>query len=152
MAHAYIGIGSNLGDPVVQVRRGIEKLRSFGQVLAVSSLYRSLPWGPVQDQPDFVNAVILIETLRGPRELLAALKAAEEELGREPGARWGPRAIDFDILTYDDIDFDDGTLRIPHPQLRGRAFVLVPLAEIASEYAPLLAGLSSEELTRVRRL
>ncbi len=153
MGHAYIGIGSNLDDPVGKVRRGIEKLRSFGQLLAVSSLYRTAPWGPVQDQPDFVNAVVLLETLRSPHELLAALKAAEEELGRNGnGARYGPRAIDFDILTYDDIEVDDENLRIPHPRLRERAFVLVPLAEIAKEYEPLRDALDATERAKAARI
>lgn len=151
MARVYISIGSNLDDPVAQVRGAIDVLRSFGEVLAVSSIYRTTPWG-VPDQPEFVNAVALLETLRMPDELLMALKKAERELGRGHSERWGPRSIDFDILTYDDLTVDEPDLKIPHPYMMGRAFVLVPLAEIEPTYAQARDALGEEALATVRLL
>ncbi len=151
MPRTYVGIGSNLEDPVNQVRSAIEILRSFGEVVAVSSLYRTAPWGK-KDQPEFVNAVVLLETLRSPHELLMALKKAESELGRRGSERWGPRTIDFDILTYADVTIDEPDLKIPHPFLLERAFVLVPLAEIEPSYADARDALGPEQLATVKVL
>ncbi len=152
MSLVYISIGSNLNDPVAQVRRGVDALRIFGEVKAVSPFYRTRPWGAVSDQPDFVNAVVALETHRPPRELLASLKAEERRLGRVEGERWGPRAIDFDILTYGDETVDEYDLRIPHPRLNDRAFVLVPLADLDERYAGARDALGDGELQRVERL
>ncbi len=152
MPRAYISIGSNLSDPVAQVRRAVEALRFFGEVVAVSPFYRTKPWGTVYDQPDFINAVVAIETSRPPRELLIALKAEEERLGRVPGERWGPRAIDFDILTYGKETIDEYDLRIPHPRMNERAFVLVPLADIDETYTRARDALPADELKRVERV
>src|SRR5208283_3402498 len=135
LTRAYIGIGSNLDDPVRQVRKAIDALRALGEVTLASSLYRTAPWGKT-DQPEFVNAAVALETDLRPRPLLQALKWLERELGRdEQGERWGPRRIDFDILAFGDERVDDGDLVIPHPRLHERAFALVPLAEIAPAYA-----------------
>jgi 2-amino-4-hydroxy-6-hydroxymethyldihydropteridine diphosphokinase len=142
---AYIGIGSNLDEPERQVRNAIEALRALGDVAAVSSLYRTAPWGKT-DQPDFVNAVVALDTKLEPRPLLHGLKWLERDLGRvEDGERWGPRRIDFDILLYGDQEVHDNDLIVPHPRLRERAFALVPLVELAPEYAVLLEALSEEE-------
>src|ERR1700736_5433142 len=102
MTVAAIGVGSNLGDAASHVRRGCERLNEVGTVLARSPLFRSLPWG-VTDQAPFVNAAALVETLLPPQALLDALKRIETEEGRVPGVRWGPRALDLDILTYGDL-------------------------------------------------
>jgi 2-amino-4-hydroxy-6-hydroxymethyldihydropteridine diphosphokinase len=148
----YIGIGSNLNDPVRQVRRAIDALRSLGELVIVSSLYRTKPWGKT-DQPAFVNAVVGLATDLQPRTLLFALKALERELGRSQIAeRWGPRLIDFDILTYGDQTLHLRDLRVPHPRLRQRAFVLVPLAEIAPQYVPLRDALPAEQLATVEAI
>lgn len=104
------------------------------------------------DQPDYVNAVALLETALAPPALLAGLKAIETSLGRIPGERWGPRAIDLDLLAYDDLEVEVKDLRVPHPRLRERAFVLVPLAEIDSGYEPSRAALPAEELAGVVRI
>jgi 2-amino-4-hydroxy-6-hydroxymethyldihydropteridine diphosphokinase len=142
---AYIGIGSNLDEPERQVRKAIEALRALGDVAAVSSLYRTAPWGKT-DQPDFVNAVVALDTKLEPRPLLHGLKWLERDLGRvEGGEHWGPRRIDFDILLYGDQEVHDNDLIVPHPRLRERAFALVPLVELAPEYAVLLEALSEEE-------
>jgi 2-amino-4-hydroxy-6-hydroxymethyldihydropteridine diphosphokinase len=146
---AYLGIGSNLGDPGVNVRAGIGALADVGSVVAQSSLYRTKPWG-VGDQPDYINAVVYLETALKPRVLLLELKKQEVLLGRVTSARWAPRIIDFDILTYDDVRIDDGALRIPHPQMLLRAFVLVPLAEIDESYVAARDALDPNELATVR--
>ncbi len=149
MTRAYIGVGSNMDDPVRQVRSAIEALHAVGEVAAVSSLYRTAPWGKL-DQPEFVNAAVALDTQLRPRPLLHALKWLERELGRdELGERWGPRRIDFDILAYGEERVDDGDLVIPHPRLRERAFALVPLAEIAPAYAPMRDALSPLDLAGV---
>jgi 2-amino-4-hydroxy-6-hydroxymethyldihydropteridine diphosphokinase len=150
---AYIGIGSNLGDPAGQVRAAVDELRGLGEVKAVSSIYLSEPWGTKKEQPHFVNAVASLETILTPMELLLALKSAEEKLGREPGGeRWGPRVIDFDILTYGKEHMNEPDLTIPHPHMNERAFVLIPLAEIDLSYAPVRDALPSSERQSVKRL
>ncbi len=153
MSHVYISVGSNLDGPVDRVRRAVDELRRLGTVVAVSPLYRSTPWGPVRDQPDFVNVVVALDTHLGPRELLANLKAAEMRMGRETGGvRWGPRAIDFDILTYDRVYVNDADLVIPHPRMLERAFVLFPLADLDDAYANARDALPAGERASVIKL
>lgn len=129
----YIGLGSNLDLPETQVRRGIAALDRLGgcQVLAVSSLYLSQPLGPA-DQPAYINAVALLATRLGPHDLLLALQGIEEAHGRcRLGPRWGPRILDLDILLYGDSIIAEPDLRVPHPEMVHRAFVLAPLADLA---------------------
>jgi 2-amino-4-hydroxy-6-hydroxymethyldihydropteridine diphosphokinase len=146
VARAYVGIGSNLLDPARQVRAAIDALRALGSVVAVSSLYRTTPWGTVRNQSDFINAAVALETQLDPHALLGALKTLECELGRDPaGERWGPRAIDLDILIYEGVEMAEPELTIPHPRLHERAFALVPLAEIAPQYAALRDALTQTE-------
>ncbi len=151
MSRSYIGIGSNLGDPVTNVRDAIAALGELGTVERTSSLYRTKPWGKT-DQPDFINAVALIETGLTPRALLAAIKALEDRLGRVPTERWGPRAIDLDILIYDDLTIEDDGLTVPHASMLERAFVLVPLAEIDEAFASARDALNREQVEAVDRL
>lgn len=151
MSRAYVALGSNAGDPASNVARGLEALGTLGTVVLRSSLYRTPPWGKT-DQPDFVNAVALLETALAPRALLDALKTAERSLGRTPGERWGPRVIDLDLLTYDDATIDEPDFHVPHAQLRRRGFVLVPLAEIDPAYAPLRDALDASERRGIVRL
>ncbi len=148
MARAGIGLGSNLGDPAANVRAGIDALAELGAVTATSRLYRTKPWGRT-DQPDFCNAAAIVETILSPRELLRAIKELERRLGRKESERWGPRAIDFDILFYDDVQLDEPGLHIPHARLRERAFALVPLAEIDDRYAADAAKLPPAERASV---
>ena len=148
---AYVGVGANLGDPAANVGRALDLLGELGTVAARSSLYRTKPWGK-EDQPWFVNAVALLETALEPPALLERLRALERRLGRVPGERWGPRIIDLDLLAYDDMESGDETLRLPHPHLSERAFVLVPLAEIDERYAVLRDRLEARELAGVVRL
>ena len=133
---AWVGLGSNLADPVAQVRAGLDALAALPStgVLAQSRLYRTAPWGRT-DQPAFVNAVARLSTALAPLDLLDALLGIERRHGRERSSdlRWGPRTLDLDLLLYGDRRIVDARLTIPHPRLRERAFVLVPLAELDPE-------------------
>jgi 2-amino-4-hydroxy-6-hydroxymethyldihydropteridine diphosphokinase len=148
VARAGIGLGSNLGDPAANVRAAIHALAEIGTVTARSRLYRTKPWGRT-DQPDFCNAAAIVETKLSPRELLLRLQTLERRLGRRPSERWGPRAIDFDILFYDDVRMNEPGLQLPHPRLMERAFVLVPLAEIDQRFAAAAEGLPPAERASV---
>jgi 2-amino-4-hydroxy-6-hydroxymethyldihydropteridine diphosphokinase len=130
---AYIGLGSNLADPAAQVRRATTDLEGLPktEVLARSALYRTAPVGPT-DQPDYVNAVVSLKTRLSPRGLLEALQVIERAHGRRrDGTRWGPRTLDLDILLYGDARLSEPGLQIPHPEMGRRAFVLVPLEDVA---------------------
>ncbi len=147
---AYIGIGSNEGDRHRNVERAVAALGEIGNVVLRSSLYRTAPWGELE-QPWFLNAVVLLETGLAPLVLLNALQAVEENLGRVRGERWGPRTIDLDLLLYDDLHINEPALSVPHPRLPERAFVLVPLAEIDERFAPLRDLLRASDLAGVVR-
>jgi 2-amino-4-hydroxy-6-hydroxymethyldihydropteridine diphosphokinase len=130
-----VALGSNLDDPGAQVLRALDALGTLrgSRLVLRSSLYRSPPFGPVP-QPAFVNAVAGLLTTLEPRAMLAELKSLETVLGREtPVVRWGPRRIDLDLLVHGSSRIDEAELRLPHPGLPERAFVLVPLAEIAPD-------------------
>ena len=132
MGHiVYIGIGSNLGDKAFQCEKDVTEISRIDRtrLLSRSSPYKTKPVG-YTDQECFVNGVIKIETDLEPRELHEALQAIESRLGRRETFRWGPRAIDLDILFFDDREIETEALRIPHPRLHERQFVLIPLAEI----------------------
>lgn len=133
-ARACIGLGGNVGDVAGTVRRAFDALAGLPQtrVLAVSRLYRTPAWG-VEDQPDFVNAAALVETMLAPQALLDGLLGIERAFGRERRERWGPRTLDLDLLLYDDRVIDVPGLHVPHPHLHERAFVLRPLADIAPD-------------------
>jgi 2-amino-4-hydroxy-6-hydroxymethyldihydropteridine diphosphokinase len=156
---AYVALGSNLDDPRSQVERALAALAQLPGTRLVlrSSLYSSRPFGPVE-QPDFVNAVAGLLTALGPAELLAALKDLEARLGRaRPVVRWGPRRIDLDLLVHGTVCSDAVELTLPHPGIAERAFVLVPLAEIAPDLVvpglgrvrDLLARLDTASLERI---
>ncbi|MGA2516492.1 MAG: 2-amino-4-hydroxy-6-hydroxymethyldihydropteridine diphosphokinase [Thermodesulfobacteriota bacterium] len=132
MGHiAYIGIGSNLGDKLSQCEKAVSEILRIDRhkLLAKSSLFKTQPVG-YTSQDWFVNAVLKIETDLEAPELLRTLKMIESDLGRTETFRWGPRTIDLDILFFDDIEIHTEELRIPHPRIQERQFVLVPLAEI----------------------
>lgn len=133
MAIVYIGIGSNIGERQTNCMKAIEALKNKGiTVKKISSMHETEPWG-LKKQPKFINMAVETETSMSPEELLSALKGIEEDMGREETVKWGPRIIDLDILFYDDIVIDMKHLRIPHPLLHERDFVLNPLAEIAPD-------------------
>lgn len=133
---AFIGLGGNLGDPRAAMSAALKVLDQDPQtrVARVSSLYRTPPWGRT-DQPDFLNAVAELRTGLSPRALLERCLLAEASLHRVRDERWGPRSIDLDILLFDHLEIEEEGLRVPHPRMLERAFVLVPLAEIAPEIA-----------------
>jgi 2-amino-4-hydroxy-6-hydroxymethyldihydropteridine diphosphokinase len=129
-----LGLGSNLGHRAANIGRALEEiaLRGIARITARSSLWRTAPWG-YTEQEDFANLCALAETRLSPTELLSAVKSLETDLGRTDSVRWGPRLIDIDILFYDDLQSEDADLTLPHRELFRRAFVLVPLAEIAPD-------------------
>ena len=131
---AYVGLGSNLNRPLRQVRDALQELRQIpgSRLVRHSPLYRSAPIGP-PDQPDYVNAVAMLATELDPFDLLDALQAIETRHGRERSVHWGPRTLDLDLLLYADRRIDSPRLQVPHPQLHRRAFVLVPLHDIAPQ-------------------
>jgi 2-amino-4-hydroxy-6-hydroxymethyldihydropteridine diphosphokinase len=140
VADVLLGLGGNVGDPVATIGAAIERLEAGGvRIMARSHWYRTAPWG-VTEQPDFVNLCVAGQTALAPRALLALIHETEAALGRERRTRWGPRPIDIDILTYADETVDEPGLRIPHPHLTERAFVLIPLRDIAAD--KLVAGRS----------
>jgi len=142
VAEAFIALGGNVGDVRATFDRAIALLCDGGavQLTARSSDYRTPPWG-VTDQPPFINAVIAVATSLSPHALLTRMQACEAALGRNRAQErhWGPRPLDLDVLAYDDVTLHDPDLTLPHPRLFERAFVLVPLAEIAAER--LVAGI-----------
>ena len=130
---AYIALGSNLNDPVLQITRAFVALDAMPKTRCVlkSSLYSSQPMGEIE-QADYINAVTTLETCLSPRDLLRCLQDIENRQGRVRGdVRWGPRTLDLDILMYADLQHDDPVLTLPHPGLSQRNFVLFPLLEIA---------------------
>lgn len=137
---AFLGLGSNLGDRLANLRRaaGLIAATDGIRVRRSSRVYESDPvGGPAQ--PDYLNAVLEIETTLGPRELLEACLSVEHEMGRVRAERWGPRVIDVDVLTYGRKDVDEPGLVVPHPRMHERGFVLVPLLELTAD-PPLPGG------------
>ena len=133
---AYIGLGANLGDRQGSLQAALKKLDNppTMKVIRVSALYETTPVG-VTDQPEFLNAVAAVKTTLSPRELLDVLLHLENQMGRVRTLRWGPRVIDLDLLLYGETQVALAGLTVPHPRLRERAFVLVPLVEIAPDLA-----------------
>jgi 2-amino-4-hydroxy-6-hydroxymethyldihydropteridine diphosphokinase len=133
----YLGLGSNVGDRIANLRAARDALGGRGvTVVASSSVYETEPQGEVLDQPDFLNAALRIETALGPEELLDACKAVERELGRELGGpRHGPRPIDVDLLLLGEASYESERLRLPHREVLTRRFVLAPLVELDPELA-----------------
>lgn len=132
---AYVALGSNLDQPLVQIERGFSALAALARcrLIARSPFYKTQPLGP-QDQPEFINAAAGLLTLLTPRELLGELKRLERELGRaQPIVRWGPRLIDLDLLVYADTQISEPDLTVPHRGLPERNFVLYPLRDLAPE-------------------
>lgn len=134
MVEAYIGIGSNLENPIFQVNAAIESLAYLPdtKLVSFSSLYASKPQGP-QDQPDFVNAVAKIATHMSATALLSALQTLEREQGKVKKRHWGERLIDLDVLLYGSMTIETSELVVPHPEMQSRDFVLLPLRELASD-------------------
>ena len=160
-SRALIALGSNLESPVSQVRRALDELDALpeSRLLACSSLYRSAPVGKT-NQPDFINAVVEIETTLSPHGLLKILLEIEQNHGRVRGLPNDPRTLDLDMLMYDELVCNEGGLILPHPRMHQRAFVLVPLMEISKDFfipsrgsvAELLSACSNQRLEREQNL
>lgn len=134
MTTAYLGLGSNLGDRHAMLAAALAFLAEHVRVTRASSVYETAPWGRT-DQPSFLNCCVVIETTVDAVALLRLAKDIERRLGRVTAEHWGPRAIDVDLLLFDDERIATPDLAVPHPRLLERAFVLVPLAEIAPDAA-----------------
>lgn len=141
----YLSLGSNLGNRSDNLRRAIDALRDVVTVDAISSLYASAPVG-VTDQPEFLNMALVAETNVEPLPLLGHVKQVEEAVGRTTTYRWGPRVVDIDIVLYGGLILETPELTIPHPQMAERAFVLIPLAEIAPNVIDPQSGLTLRRL------
>ncbi|KAF1709986.1 2-amino-4-hydroxy-6-hydroxymethyldihydropteridine diphosphokinase [Pseudoxanthomonas kalamensis DSM 18571] len=160
---AYIGLGGNLGDVAVTLRQALIALDALPdtRLRQASGLYATPAWG-VREQPDFVNAVAELETGLSPRGLLQSLLRIERDFGRDRRheQRWGPRRLDLDLLLYGDTCIEEAGLSVPHPQMLRRAFVLVPLLEIAPDvqvpgHGPArnaVSALESDEMAHIRAL
>ena len=148
---AYIALGANLGDPVATLARAMDDLAASSGITLIkrSSLYRTAPIA--SSGPDYVNAVVEITTVLTAPALLARLQQLEQLAGRERSCRNAPRTLDLDVLTYGDASITSEALVIPHPRMRERAFVLVPLAEIAPQTVT-AAQLQSVQMQRIQRL
>jgi 2-amino-4-hydroxy-6-hydroxymethyldihydropteridine diphosphokinase len=152
-ARAYIGIGSNLDDPIQQVRQALRALTGIlsSCCIAQSPLYRSAPVGGPPQQPDYINAVAALDTGLTPSQLLVVLQSLELAQGRVRSVRWGARTLDLDVLLYDQLVSDDPQLTLPHPRLHERAFVLYPLYDIAPDLMIPGQGLLSELIANCPR-
>jgi 2-amino-4-hydroxy-6-hydroxymethyldihydropteridine diphosphokinase len=128
---AYLSLGSNMGDRAGNLRATVDRLRDFGEVVAVSSLYETEPV-EFTAQPWFLNCAVELDTERTPHELMAGILEIEQQMGRQRTQKKGPRSIDIDILLFGNLTVDTTGLTVPHPALHQRRFVLEPLAEIAS--------------------
>ena len=158
----YLGLGSNVGDRLANLRSARDALGRRGMtVTASSSVYETEPQGEILDQPDFLNACIAVETELGPEELLDECKAVERELGRVPGGpRHAPRPIDVDLLLLGELEHSSERLSLPHAEIRSRRFVLEPLLELdpdlklpdGTALAGLLEGLSGQRVNRLEPL
>lgn len=149
---AFVGLGGNLGEVAATLRTATDALARLPgtRLLRASGLYRTPAWG-LEQQPDFINGVVALETRLDPRELLDALLRIERESGRERdgGPRWGPRTLDLDLLLHGDAVVDQPGLRLPHPHLHERAFALVPLLEIAADILIPGQGSARDALSRL---
>lgn len=144
---AFIGVGSNLGEPAQNIERAKILLSTISGIkfLQSSSIYETEPWG-VKDQPKFANTVWSVETELTPTNLFLALKQIENAMGRKKVLRYGPRIIDLDILFYDNLIYQDTNLTIPHPKIQERSFVLFPLCELAGDFIHPLYNVSISTL------
>lgn len=152
---AYIGFGGNLGDVKTRIENALDMIAKIPttQIIEVSSLYQTPPWGGVATEP-FLNGVVLIETEAEAHDLLAQLLDIEEKLGRVRVEAWGNRTIDLDILTYGDDVYNDNVLKVPHPYMLDRAFVLIPLCEISDNpvYLEALEKMPIHEYTDIQHI
>jgi 2-amino-4-hydroxy-6-hydroxymethyldihydropteridine diphosphokinase len=148
MVHAWVGLGGNVGDAMATLRAATRALDSLPltRLLRASRLYRTPAWG-LRAQADFINAVALLETSLGARDLLDRMLDIERAFGRERRERWGPRVLDLDLLLYGDEVIDEPGLHVPHPHLHERAFALLPLLDVTPDAAIPRRGPAREALS-----
>ena len=144
----YLSLGSNLGDRIGYLTRAVDHLRETGKIVAVSTVYESQPWG-YKDQPEFLNCVVSLETDLRPEELLDEVKSIEKRIGRVHRFRWGPREIDIDILLYGNLIVRTNRLEIPHPRMKERDFVLVPLLDLEQDLRDPVTGKPYREFLKL---
>jgi 2-amino-4-hydroxy-6-hydroxymethyldihydropteridine diphosphokinase len=134
LSRTYLSLGSNLGDRKTYLQQAVNALSQLPQtsLINISSVYETPPWG-LKEQPAFLNLCVGLDTQLAPKALLNACLKIEKSAGRERDIRWGPRVLDIDILTYGEVQLHEHGLTLPHPQMLNRAFVLMPLNEIAPE-------------------
>jgi 2-amino-4-hydroxy-6-hydroxymethyldihydropteridine diphosphokinase len=132
--NSYLGLGSNVGDRRAYLSAALERIGRITRIEALSHVYETEPVG-YHDQPDFWNLVVSVRSDLAPRELLAALKRVEREVGRQPTFAGGPREIDIDLLLHDSTILNEPDVQLPHPRMLGRGFVMIPLAELAPHLA-----------------
>jgi 2-amino-4-hydroxy-6-hydroxymethyldihydropteridine diphosphokinase len=139
---AAIALGSNLGNSLAMVKGAVEVLshEATTELVAQSHWYKTIAVGPAQ--PDYVNGCVVVKTWRSPQDLLQLLMAIEQQFGRQRTEHWGARTLDLDLLLYENLVFDTPELSLPHPHMGERAFVLVPLAELLSDWVHPITGLT----------
>ena len=144
---AYLGLGSNIGDRLENLRSALSRLNNISEIRVqkVSPVYETLPVGGPQ-QPDYLNAVVEIETYLEAEKLLAVCSCIEQDMGRVRRVHWGPRVIDIDILLFGELILNTEQLTVPHPRMHERAFVLKPLADISPDYIHPVLGLTVGEI------
>jgi|MudIll2142460700_1097286.scaffolds.fasta_scaffold196066_3 2-amino-4-hydroxy-6-hydroxymethyldihydropteridine diphosphokinase len=145
MSKAAIALGSNVGDRFFFLKKAVGSIKALGKVTAISPIYETSPYG-FTEQPDFLNAVILLNTRLSAEALLSELKKIEKEVGRMERIRWGPREIDLDIILYDELEIDTADLTVPHPDFQNRIFVLRPLLDIAPDLMNPRSGQTIREI------
>jgi 2-amino-4-hydroxy-6-hydroxymethyldihydropteridine diphosphokinase len=139
---AFVAFGGNIGDVVASFHHALDRLEAMGSVTSRSALYRTAPVGGPAGQPDHRNAVVVVRTDIEPGQLMTELLRIEAERDRVRRVRWGPRTLDLDLLDVDDTVLDEPGLTLPHPRLWDRAFVLVPLADVAPDWVHPVEGIS----------
>lgn len=131
---AFFGLGSNLGDRENNLELAIKGLQAnLGMIFSISSIYETESWG-LKEQPDYLNQVVAFRTYKSARQLLNEILILEKKMGRVRDVKWGPRKIDIDLLFLDDLCINEPGLRVPHPHIQDRKFVLAPLDEIATDF------------------
>lgn len=134
MHNVFIAIGTNLGDKEENIRQSIKKMAQNNiHIIKKSTVYKTMPYG-YKNQPVFLNCVVQAETMLSPEELLYVLLSIEKQMGRKRKIHWGPRIIDLDIIFYDNLIINSSNLKIPHPDMQNREFVLKPLCDIAPNF------------------